>query len=877
MAYSTPRRNPYIVGRPIEQPELFFGREELFHSIEDNLRQNEQVILLHGQRRIGKSSLSHNIRNFVSLDEFVFVPFDLEEYVRESLSSILANLAKDIIDYLEIDSDKITLPGIKELEKEPYIFSSKFLPQIYEELGGKNLVLLLDEFDALSNDYSESVFENLFLYLQSTIELQSKLFVIIFVGCHSADIPNLLTLFKDAPYLEIGLLDEVSAKRLITQPAEGILEYEPEAIQAILKLSAGHPYFTQVICFALFGKARELEKWHVTREDVEGIVEKAIELAEAGLAWIWEGLSIPEKVIFSAVAESQKIAIEKAQIPENPLKLLKNYRVQTDELNQVTEQLLQTGFLDDRGYRVKVELIRWWLVQRHPLRQEIRELEKLDKPEVNSNEVVNKLTVSGEVLALSSNDWRHRSADIKLSKPKSILLGIIAAGAGIIALVSVGIYQGSTPCKVSENKVLSNLCIADKSINISRGDRTFFPNIKNPNRDAGIEAFKKGNYSQASEFFEKAVAADRKDPEVLIYYNNALARQKGTTITLAAVVPADNNKKLDQEILRGVAQAQNQFNKKGGLNSELLEIVIANDSNEPDKAKQVAQQLVKDPSVVGVIGHSSSDTTRAALAEYEKANLAIISPTSTSIVLNSSVFFRTVTSDAGTGKKLAEYAVKKLGLKKVVIFFNPGSLYSTSLREEFTNYFEQLGGEVVRKQLIDLATPTLDVNFKYQAQAAVLFPDTLHTDVALKIATANADLVNSPQNPNKQGLKLLGGDTLYTTQTLKEGGKAVEGLILAVPWFRDAPQAKNFNLAAKKQWEGGEVSWRTATSFDATQAFIKALFPNPTRLSVLQRLRQVDIKSNETSGQSLQFTQTGERQSEPILVKVEGGKFQLVR
>ena len=101
-------------------------------------------------------------------------------------------------------------------------------------------------------------------------------------------------------------------------------------------------------------------------------------------------------------------------------------------------------------------------------------------------------------------------------------------------------------------------------------------------------------------------------------------------------------------------------------------------------------------------------------------------------------------------------------------------------------------------------------------------------------------------------------------------------MILAVPWFREAPQAKNFNLAAEKQW-GGEVSWRTATSFDATQAFIKALSPNPTRLSVLQRLRQVNIKSNETSGESLKFTPAGERQSEPILVKVEGGQFQLVR
>ena len=29
--------NPYIVGRPIYEPELFFGRRKLFRFIEDNL------------------------------------------------------------------------------------------------------------------------------------------------------------------------------------------------------------------------------------------------------------------------------------------------------------------------------------------------------------------------------------------------------------------------------------------------------------------------------------------------------------------------------------------------------------------------------------------------------------------------------------------------------------------------------------------------------------------------------------------------------------------------------------------------------------------------------------------------------------------------
>jgi ABC-type branched-subunit amino acid transport system substrate-binding protein len=222
---------------------------------------------------------------------------------------------------------------------------------------------------------------------------------------------------------------------------------------------------------------------------------------------------------------------------------------------------------------------------------------------------------------------------------------------------------------------------------ISRGERTLFPKIYNPSRDQGIAAFKNGNYQEAAKLFQQtqSIDAKQKDPEVVIYYNNARARQQGSPFTLAAVVPIDtkNNTNEAQEILRGVAQAQNQFNNKG-LNNRFLEIVIANDDNT-ESAQQVAQQLVKDDSILGVIGHNSSDATQKALPEYEKAGLAIISPTATSVLLKSSVFFRTVSSDASAGKKLAEYTFNNLKLKRAVIFANPNSPYSNSIREVFTN------------------------------------------------------------------------------------------------------------------------------------------------------------------------------------------------
>ena len=655
MTQSISRRNPYIIGRPIDDPKLLFGRQELFCFLEANLKQGVKVTLLHGQRRIGKSSIIRNLPKFVKIDSFVFIPLNLEDYTRNNLSQILAELAKQILEYLQIDVKNIKPPSIQDLEKEVYVFYSQFLTKIYAYLRDKKIVFLIDEIEALIDNDSALILENFFDYLHSLIEVENKLFLIIFTGRQSANMPNVFNYFQDASSCEIGFLNENSATELITQPAQGILEYEPRAIQAIIELSAGHPYFIQVICFAIFVRARELNEWHIHLQDIHNIVDKAIENAEAGLVWYWNELTLPEKVVFSAIAESQKIAIEKNQeIPEKPLPLLKKYGVvKTEVIEKAVKELVDYKFLHYTGDRIKIELVRRWLLQRHPLRQEIKELEKFNKEEnyfsyeaptelsfqeIKLNNLVDFSTVStviGHNLSLSEKYVDQTPAYYSPAKrrlTKSFNIGIIAGATAIAAITGVGISHLSKPCLTSENKVFGVFCVNNPSINFSSGDRTFFPITGNTYRDQGIQRFQNDDYQAAMESFQKAVAANPTDPEVLIYYNNARAKQQKNAFNLAVVVPADNNVKVAQEILRGVAQAQQEFNNKNGLNGRLLSVIIANDGNgeKPETAKKVAAELVENKSVLGVIGQNYSDVMQAALTEYENAGMPVISPTSTS-------------------------------------------------------------------------------------------------------------------------------------------------------------------------------------------------------------------------------------------------------
>ena len=316
------RRNPYIVGRAIADPDLFYGRNSLFAFITDNLEQGSQVILLHGQRRIGKSSVILQIPNFVDPERthFVFVPFDLHNKAQLSLGSLLHRLAEKIVTSIKLNTPSIIIPTVSDLEAKPTLFSETFLAEVYRALNGKNLVLLLDEFDVLNRidpaSQLAAASTTFFPYLQALLDRHENLFIIPAIGRQLDDMPKFLSLFRNAPRQRVGLLKDANAKQLIIQPAKGALDYTADSVNAILELSGGHPYFTQAICHAVFLQARMQDNWQVRRSDVESVVDDAIEISEGGLAWFWDGLQIPEQVVFTAVAEAQGQSIFNRNVAE---------------------------------------------------------------------------------------------------------------------------------------------------------------------------------------------------------------------------------------------------------------------------------------------------------------------------------------------------------------------------------------------------------------------------------------------------------------------------------------------------------------------------------------------------------------------------------
>ena len=376
----------------------------------------------------------------------------------------------------------------------------------------------------------------------------------------------------------------------------------------------------------------------------------------------------------------------------------------------------------------------------------------------------------------------------------------------------------------------------------SSGERTLFTFKGNLDRDRGIDDFKLGNYKQAIESFEKAVASARNDPEIQIYRNNAKARLNCSRFAIAVVIPVNNKATSAEEILRGVADAQTEFNDSRDIGDRLLEIIIVNDGNEPPVSTKVAKQISNNTEILGVIGHNSSDASGAALPSYEAANLTMISPTSTSTSLEGSVFFRTVPSDTATAKKLGKYAKQTLKINNLVIFYDSQDSYSLSILQAFKKSFTL--EDTIRE--IDLTTVDLDVekevnnSIQEQAKAVVLFPGTKTTSVAIRIA-------KKINKKTSRKMKLLGGDALYNPDTLIQGGNAIKDLVLAVPLL----PSNDYSKTAATRW-GGKINWRTASSYDAADSLIQVIkdlddTQNVTRKNVLKKISSVIPKDKYDS------------------------------
>ena len=91
------RINPYIAGNPVTGETMFFGREDVFAWIRDNLigKHQDHVLVLHGERRTGKTSVLYQMGRHLP-PTYLPVLVDLQGLSMNGLDNFMWELAYTI-------------------------------------------------------------------------------------------------------------------------------------------------------------------------------------------------------------------------------------------------------------------------------------------------------------------------------------------------------------------------------------------------------------------------------------------------------------------------------------------------------------------------------------------------------------------------------------------------------------------------------------------------------------------------------------------------------------------------------------------------------------------------------------------------------------
>lgn len=254
--------NPYISGEPVRRGDMFFGRHDLLRRIVSTLHNNS--IMIHGERRIGKTTLLYQLANALQQVEdeefwFVSVYVDLEGTTEEEFFHFLMDeIAHTVSELPELKSEQtVVLNGLLNLQVSEKQYTdrefNRDLRQIIHILEGYGtvnhpgcqvrLILLMDEMDTLSR------FNHL---IQQQLR---RIFMRDFAATLGAVVAG-IEISKEWERIEspwFNLFNEIAmtpfsrdeAVELLTEPVRGYYLFEPDALEFIVEHSDGRPYRLQ--------------------------------------------------------------------------------------------------------------------------------------------------------------------------------------------------------------------------------------------------------------------------------------------------------------------------------------------------------------------------------------------------------------------------------------------------------------------------------------------------------------------------------------------------------------------------------------------------------------------------------------------------------
>lgn len=275
---------------------------------------------------------------------------------------------------------------------------------------------------------------------------------------------------------------------------------------------------------------------------------------------------------------------------------------------------------------------------------------------------------------------------------------------------------------------------------------------------------------------------------------------------------------------------------------------------DPQKATQVAPQIVDDPSIIGLVGPTWSGETKATGSAFDQAGVVAVTPSATNVALSAEgwrTFFRGLSSDGVQGPSLANYLKNTLGVKKACVV------------DDSTDAGVGQAG-AVRDTLGPIADSACTISIKkgdkdFSAAVGQIMNQSPDAVVFASYYTEGALLLGQLRDAGYTGL-FAGPDGLKDPQFVKAAGQSAEGAVLSCPC---GPATGSFAETYTKKF-GQAPGTYSVESYDVATILLAGIDSGAvTRPALLDFVRSYD---GQGVARNYQWTGNGELTSNLIWI-----------
>jgi len=341
---------------------------------------------------------------------------------------------------------------------------------------------------------------------------------------------------------------------------------------------------------------------------------------------------------------------------------------------------------------------------------------------------------------------------------------------------------------------------------------------------------------------------------------------------------------LGSRTLDGIIAGLGLFDRRA---APPIELRVENYGSDPAAVSRAVTRLADEYRVLAIIGPPEVDAAKEAAKSAHSLQVPLLALCPVDTPEGSRDFvFSDQRSDQREALTMAAYAVKDLGLSRLVIFY-PDNAYGTAMMTAFRDEALRLGGKVRRVQSYKVDQTDFSGEIKKLAairaprpspkkkgvEAAKIPPPVLDFDALYLPDAFRRVRMILPQLAfhDVRGVQLLGTSQWYSPEGIRKEADYFEGAVMTAPFFAESSKqlVRNFTDSLYGA-TGREPDYREALAFDTTRMLREALRDKKVvdRGSLRDRLKQTEAFEGVTGWGSI--TKAGQMQRGSFILKVEG-------